>query len=79
MSSTIENIACPKCGDYASVEHNNITNENHIWCTECGYDSDDDDIVICYDDMNEDHSAEEEWDSRQFNDYDYYDDEILDD
>ena len=59
MSSTVENVECPKCGDDALIEHNNITNENYIWCTECGYDSDEDDIAICYDNIDNDENDDE--------------------
>ena len=39
MSSTIDNIECPKCGKTAILEQNKYL-ETHIWCNECGYDSD---------------------------------------
>jgi len=52
MSSTIDNIECPNCGGNASFETDNKTNEKHIWCHDCNYDSDydfDDDTL--FDDM----------------------------
>ena len=42
MSSTIEDVKCPKCCGYARIEYNNKTQETHILCAGCGYDSDDD-------------------------------------
>lgn len=42
MSSTIDNIDCPKCGGSARIETDTDTCESHIWCDEpdCDYDSD---------------------------------------
>ena len=41
MSSILDNISCPHCGEEALAEHNNTTNKTHVWCNECHYDSDD--------------------------------------
>jgi ribosomal protein S27AE len=42
MSSTIDNVDCPKCCGSALLEHDNKTQETRIHCTEpdCDYDSD---------------------------------------
>jgi len=39
MSSSIDNTNCPSCGGNARSEQDTKTCKIHIWCTECGYDS----------------------------------------
>ena len=61
----MDNITCPNCGEEAFSEQDTDTLETHIWCNECGYDSNDDSndnsnevrdpkkvyIVWCWDDV----------------------------
>jgi len=45
MSSSIDDVECPKCGGNARMSCDTKTNDNHTYCTEtdCDYDSDIDD------------------------------------
>ena len=50
MSASIDNTECPACGGNALSEQDTETCEIHIWCNECGYDSDLEDDDDYYDD-----------------------------
>jgi hypothetical protein len=69
MSSSMENVVCPKCGREALQEQDTDTCEIHVWCTVCSYDSDNEKkkekelwkttIVIWSDFDPQDYTAEE--------------------
>ena len=54
MSSTIDDVMCPNCGQTARQEQDTATCELHVYCPSCGYESEEDEYDYDSDTDDED-------------------------